>query len=85
MIKREFNDREPQIHNGVTHQPYTTIFWCGKIERYIRETPLIIPPEEQVRLDRQREKLEANPPPVCPKCRKAKDKSKPKPKEPAHD
>jgi hypothetical protein len=76
MIKSEFNHGVAQVHDGVTHQPYSTVYWCGKIGRYIRETPQIIPPEDQKRLDKQREKLEANPPPVCPKCQKAKEKSR---------
>jgi hypothetical protein len=53
----------------------TTQYWCYKIDRFLVDDPSDKPtPKEQAELDKQADKLRANPPPVCKRCRANKDR-----------
>lgn len=54
-------------------QAYTSYYWCGKVESFIKDdTPLT--PREKKRFEKQKSIVWKS----CAKCEKAKAKSKPK-------
>lgn len=55
----------------------THYYWCGRVERYISGTLEVDPisPEEEQRLQKEAAEIQANPLPVCKKCRAKKDRN----------
>ena len=78
MVKRDvLLHSQAQVHGEVTSTPLTRIYWCGKIEHFVREEPS--PPfteEEEVRHRRLMHRMTINPPTPCPKCEKKKREAK---------
>ena len=76
MVKQEHEYRGlAQKHGEVTSTPIDILYWCGKVDKVIRENPLILTPAEQKKHDKAVAKLEAQKPwPICKKCQQAKAK-----------
>jgi hypothetical protein len=75
-VGREYQDAPSQTHDGIKSIPMTIEYWCGKVERVIREEPIIRTPEEQARYNAYVARVTANPIPECEKCKRAKMKAK---------
>lgn len=69
MIEREYQDGPAQG----TCTPWISWYWCGKTERYLKDTSPLTP-LEQKRFDAFKAKAAADPAPICPKCVKRKER-----------
>lgn len=72
IVKTTLRTGEPKVVGDVTMTPFADFYWCGRINRYMREEPAAeLTMADKRRMSRFQKKYEVDPWPTCPGCKSA--------------